>query len=645
MVRKSSIQKRIIVLVTVGMLSVLVFLGVLSSTVVDQSINRTLQERLNLAEMTALYLDYVIKQNIDTLQGVTFTEGVNILDSDLEPERRALRNAYFHTIFSDGVYIVNTLGQTIWREPSPNAPADLSNYAHIKMALRNGRPTVSNIYLIDGTGRPVVSIVIPIRDAEGEMVGLIGGDIDLTSATIQKLIRPIGLSPSGYVQVVDSNGVVVAGSRQADILTESDHSNRLAQLIYQKQPKVSTCHDCHQSAQDDGVPTARDAEVMAFVPLETAPWGLVIREAEKDALAPAYALQRQFLLLGAPMFLLSLILAWATAQSVIRPVQALTRTAEEIASGNLSAATPDLGEDEIGKLALAFNTMRLRLKESLDSFQHLTKELEDRVEQRTRELSASQQQLMQRNEELSLLYEEILHKDQLRGDLLRKVISAQEEERKRIARELHDETSQSLAALVVALEAAALAPFRNRTDVRQRIENTKQLAVRALEEIHKMIFDLRPSLLDDLGLIPAINWYAESRLNPLGTRVRIEVSGNERRLEPEVETALFRIVQEAISNTAKHADADNVTVMLDFNHSSILVEIEDDGNGFDVQRTLEAARRDDGFGLLGMRERVALLDGQLEIVSEPGSGTTIKVKVPVNQRSDNHAEDTSAARR
>jgi signal transduction histidine kinase len=195
---------------------------------------------------------------------------------------------------------------------------------------------------------------------------------------------------------------------------------------------------------------------------------------------------------------------------------------------------------------------------------------------------------------------------------------------------------------VVALEAAALASPQDILELRKRVEGIKDLAVRALDEIHNMIFDLRPSLLDDLGLIPAINWYAESKLGSLGARVRIEIGGDERRLEPQVETALFRIVQEAITNIAKHANAENVAISLDFESDSVTIEIEDDGNGFDVQQTLQAARPEDGFGLLGMSERVALLDGRLEITSEPSNGTSIKVRVPVSQRSGQYAESKSA---
>lgn len=627
-----SLQIRIMILVSVGMLTVLASFGALSMIAVDQSVGRTLQERLNLAEATASHLDYVIKQNLDLLQGVSFGEGVDLQDADPEPERRALHNAYFHSIFGDGIYIVDVNGEILRREPQYGAfPSSLSAYPHIREALETGKPIVSDIYTVEDTGRPVVSMVIPVKNAQGQMVGLVGGDIDLTSSSLQKMIRPIGLGPSGYVEVVDSKGVVVAASQQAHVLRESDHSNRLATLIQQKQPKVSTCHDCHEASPQQGAMPTRDAEVMAFVPLQTASWGLTIREAEKEALEPARQIQQQFLLFGIPTFVISVLLGWGMAQSVIRPVTALTRTAEKIAWGNLSDRTPYLGEDEIGRLALAFEGMRLKLKEALENFQSLNKELESRVERRTEELRESQRQLLRRNQELSLLNA--------------RVISAQEEERKRIARELHDDTSQSLAALVVALETAAIAPFRSSDDVVKRIQGMKGLAVHAMDEIHNLVYDLRPSLLDDLGLIPAIEWYADTRLRSAGVKVRVEVGGDERRLEQQIETAMFRVVQEAITNIAKHANAQNVAISLEFGESSVAVAVEDDGDGFDVRQITVAAGPDDGFGLLGMRERISLLGGELLIRSELAGGTTIGIMVPVNRRGDRYAEDKSASSR
>jgi signal transduction histidine kinase len=246
-------------------------------------------------------------------------------------------------------------------------------------------------------------------------------------------------------------------------------------------------------------------------------------------------------------------------------------------------------------------------------------DLERRVEERTREIEK--------------LYRELREREELRGRLLRKIISAQEEERKRIARELHDDTSQALAALAVSLETAQATPPPEIS--RERLEEAKALALRTLDGLHRLIFDLRPSVLDDLGLFSAIRWYAERHLEPLGVAVRCEFSepgaraGEAgERLPPQVETALFRVVQEAITNIAKHARAETVLIQCARREGAITIEIEDDGKGFDPSSLTGPAAEGRGLGLLGIRERVELLEGEVQIESAPGRGTRIVVSVP-----------------
>jgi signal transduction histidine kinase len=234
------------------------------------------------------------------------------------------------------------------------------------------------------------------------------------------------------------------------------------------------------------------------------------------------------------------------------------------------------------------------------------------------------------------LYAELQRKEHLRGELLRKVIGAQEEERRRIARELHDETSQNLAALMYATEEAA--DMRKVVEVRERLEQMRNLTQRTLDGVHKLVFDLRPTMLDHLGLVPAIRWYAEQRLSASQTRITVfeNCSGEAEscRLPPEMETALFRVAQEAISNVARHALARNVRLTLVRDHAHVGIEIEDDGVGFDLVEVSLSPHSARGLGLLGMRERVELLGGEFDIDSAPGYGTHLRIDVPLEARND-----------
>ncbi len=223
------------------------------------------------------------------------------------------------------------------------------------------------------------------------------------------------------------------------------------------------------------------------------------------------------------------------------------------------------------------------------------------------------------------LYEEVQHKEALRRQLLDKLIRAQEEERRRVARELHDEVGQSLTALIMGLGSAEEMIPAGADHVKGHLEQIRTVTARTLQEIRRLMVDLRPALLDDLGLIPAIRSYAEAHLTRAGVEPHIEVAGVSRRLPSLVETAFFRIVQEAITNIVKHAEAGRATIRVRFNGSSIVATIEDDGRGFDPTGPRLGER---ALGMLGMEERVTLLGGVLRIDSQRGRGTRITLEIP-----------------
>lgn len=226
------------------------------------------------------------------------------------------------------------------------------------------------------------------------------------------------------------------------------------------------------------------------------------------------------------------------------------------------------------------------------------------------------------------LYAEIQHKEQLRGELFQKAINAQEEERRRIARELHDETSQSLTAVLFAVET--LQQNCTTGDFRKQLGQMHNLLQHTLDGVHKVIFDLRPSMLDHLGLVPAIRSLAKSRLESVGVRVTLYEDGPTRRLSLEMETALYRVVQEAITNISRHAAARNVIITCVFTEAWVNICVEDDGIGFDINGLMLEQDSPRGLGLLSIQERLELLGGQMEILTRPGNGTQLFVRVPIS---------------
>lgn len=218
--------------------------------------------------------------------------------------------------------------------------------------------------------------------------------------------------------------------------------------------------------------------------------------------------------------------------------------------------------------------------------------------------------------------------EMVRSQLIKKVIDAQEEERKRIARELHDETIQSLAALIVGIKTVDTMLKTNEQGAGEMLDDLKVSANTTIKELHQIIYDLRPSLLDDLGLIPALQWYVDVKLNAHGIDATVDISGTQVRVLPEIEIAVFRIIQEAITNILKYSKATSASLAILFTDSSLSVTIEDNGVGFDVANTLDNPDKR-GLGLLGMRERAEVIGGSFALRSSQGNGTTIIVDIPL----------------
>jgi signal transduction histidine kinase len=212
-----------------------------------------------------------------------------------------------------------------------------------------------------------------------------------------------------------------------------------------------------------------------------------------------------------------------------------------------------------------------------------------------------------------------------RGDLLRQVVSAQEAERQRIARELHDETGQALTAIGLGLRGISTTL---RVDVDKSAAHLRQLeglVAHSLNELQRLIADLRPSHLDDLGLPAALRWYAGEVQARVPLPIQVEVSGEQRPIEAVMNTTLFRVAQEAVTNVVKHAEATAVRIMLTYSAECVCLRIEDTGRGFDVSA---AKAQRTAWGLMGMEERASLLGGKFALTSQPGRGTCVEVTIP-----------------
>lgn len=293
---------------------------------------------------------------------------------------------------------------------------------------------------------------------------------------------------------------------------------------------------------------------------------------------------------------------WSFSRGMVRPIRGLRDSARAVQAGDLTHRVAVDRPDEIGELAAAFNAMTAQLDRS---------------------------------------HAELAAKEETRARLLEQVITAQEDERKRIARELHDETSQALTSLMVGLKV--LEQRSDMADGREALADLRALAAKTLDAVHDLSLQLRPSVLDDLGLVPAMERLVAEFGRTHGVPVTLETNlRGGPRLPATVETALYRIGQETLTNVARHANARAASLILERRAGLVTLILEDDGRGFDAASQLSGAGQRQPLGIFGMRERATLLGGTLTIESAPGAGTTVFVEIPLPmERTDDRAQTNS----
>jgi len=212
---------------------------------------------------------------------------------------------------------------------------------------------------------------------------------------------------------------------------------------------------------------------------------------------------------------------------------------------------------------------------------------------------------------------------------LREITRAQEEERKRIARELHDDTAQDLVILLRQVDQLMLAADNLSPQNTELMEQLRKQTSKIMDGVHRFSQDLRPSVLDDLGLLPALEWLAADLTEHFGIAVEMKVKGSVRRFSPETELVVFRIAQEALRNVWKHSGATKARVTLKFGGDKAVLTVEDEGKGFKMPERMDDLTVAGKLGLTGMRERAQLIGGKLSLQSEPGKGTTVTLEFPL----------------
>jgi signal transduction histidine kinase len=232
--------------------------------------------------------------------------------------------------------------------------------------------------------------------------------------------------------------------------------------------------------------------------------------------------------------------------------------------------------------------------------------------------------------------EESLRREAQRGELLRRVVAAQEAERQRISRELHDETGQALTAIGLGVRAVSTNIHSDPEKATSNLRQIQRMVDRSIDDLQRIIGDLRPSHLDDLGLAAALRWYANEVQKRTSLDISVDLVGESADTSAEAKTAIFRIAQEALTNVVRHSQATAARLRLMFDAETVTLKVEDNGCGFDADNLGSKGRP--AWGLLGMEERASLLGGNLKIESKPGSGTRVTVIIPLSLREQERSE-------
>ncbi len=343
---------------------------------VNQATETMLQDRLTTAQLLADYVDEALERALSELKSTAQTIEGDGTTGNPEPQVTRLEDTYSRlSIYTQGIYLINENGQITWSRPRTQEieSINLSYYPGISQSIQSGEASISGLVSSPMTDSPAIFLIGPLDGGKpGNRMALVVA-IDLAQSNIGGFIQPIRLGNTGYVEIVDQNGIVVARTEPGPKLApfeQSDHSGHFATLITAGEPTRGVCHTCHETKQK-----VERKDVLAFVPLSAANWGVVVRQSEEEALAPTRELQQNLLLSGVGLVAVALLFVVVTTRDIGSRIRMLTGASKRIAEGDLISPVTTVGKDEVGILAQTLDDMRIKLKTSYGELEQKTKEL------------------------------------------------------------------------------------------------------------------------------------------------------------------------------------------------------------------------------------------------------------------------------
>jgi len=477
-------------------------------------------------------------------------------------------------LFAGEVVLVDETGQPaseVAASPPWTQVAPLSDLAGTIMARQE--PILTPPF-DTAWGENVMLLGVPVHDETGMTYGVLAGPVVLQDLGLETLLSQVQVGEQGAVYLVDSSGRILARSPADQARSSFAGHTGLDVALQDDNAGATLCH-------------APDGERMtlAYAPVDYGDlgWRVLIEEPWQAVIGPVLRYSQFMPLVAVLAAIVSVLALYYGIRSIVRPLQALGQQAERVAWGDFEATDTSVGG---------------------------VQEIEDL--RRTLDQMAGRIQSYQRG----------MH------DYIAAITKGQEEERKRLARELHDDTAQALIALNQQLEMAQKLLSKNPDSAAERLVQVRTMLGQALEGVRRFSRDLRPIYLEDLGFVPALEMLTREADQRVDLSVHLTVSGSARRLPPDLELAAYRIVQEALNNVVQHANAHEVQVQVRFEAEHLVLSVQDDGHGFEAPDLPDALARRGHFGLMGIQERALLYGGQLSIHSAPSEGTEVMVRLP-----------------
>jgi signal transduction histidine kinase len=584
----------LILVVVLPLLAFSAFLVLRSAEHEQELMANTVRERTQATAATVDHELSLLRARLFVIAGSKHLQTGDLAAFHIQATEVA-REHGLNVVLSDltGQEIVNT------RVPFGNGLPMSTAIDAIRRVVATGQPDISDLTIGAVSGKPVIAMSVPVfRDDHLAYV------LSLNVASrLSTVFAQLDLPPDWIVTITDRRGYTLARNRDADRFVGQMGRPAIIE-------RFRAANDgWFPSLSREGIPVYN-----AFTHVKLAGWAVVIGIPDDILFAPVRRSTLVLMLVGLTTVGIALALASLIGRHVARPISALVSYAERVGRGErLPAHATGIKEtDAVAR-----------------SLQHASEQLHQSAQARDQaahELRESEQKYRALAEALAAANEE-------RRELLHRTVTAQEAERKRIARELHDSLGQYLTALqlgfdavepICALDAAA----------RRRLAELKDLTAELSREFSRMAWDLRPMALDDLGLRNAITQYLEEWAERSGLHIDLEITLGDRRLPPSIETGLFRVLQEAITNVIKHSGADQVGVILEATSGDVRLIVEDNGRGFRPDEGTDIALGKAHLGLLGVRERLVLVNGSLEVESGPNGGTTVYACVPIGEVAD-----------